>query len=61
MAAQGDQGDLTMSEKTGTEGTMATSQELAVREKRELTAKEEKTVPGRLMSPTRMCMRQRTR
>lgn len=30
---------------------MATSQELAVREKRELTAKEEKTVPGRFYVP----------
>ena len=30
---------------------MATSQELAVREKRELTTKEEKTVPGRFYIP----------
>jgi HSP20 family protein len=35
----------------GTEGTMATSQELAVREKRELATKEEKTVPGRFYIP----------
>jgi HSP20 family protein len=33
------------------EGTMATSQELAPREKRELTTKEEKTVPGRFYVP----------
>jgi HSP20 family protein len=37
--------------ENGREGTMATSQELAVREKRELTAKEEKTVPGRFYVP----------
>jgi HSP20 family molecular chaperone IbpA len=35
----------------GTEGTMATAQELAVREKRELATKEEKTVPGRFYIP----------
>jgi HSP20 family protein len=34
-----------------TEGTMTSSQELALREKRELTAKEEKTVPGRYYVP----------
>jgi HSP20 family protein len=34
------------------ESTMATSQELAVREKRELTTKEEKTVPGRFYVPS---------
>jgi HSP20 family protein len=33
------------------EGRMATSQELAVREKRELATKEEKTVPGRFYVP----------
>jgi len=33
------------------EGTMADSQELAVREKRELAAKEERTVPGRFYVP----------
>ena len=36
---------------TGTEGSMAASQELALREKKELTAKEEKTVPGRYYVP----------
>jgi HSP20 family protein len=35
----------------GTEGTMATAQELAVREKKELVSKEEKTVPGRYFIP----------
>jgi HSP20 family protein len=35
----------------GTEGRMATSQELAVREKQELATKEEKTVPGRFYIP----------
>src|SRR5271166_427569 len=34
-----------------TEGTMASSQELALREKKELAAKEEKTVPGRYYIP----------
>ncbi len=34
-----------------TEGTMTSSQELALREKRELTAKGEKTVPGRYYVP----------
>jgi len=34
-----------------TEGTMASSQELALREKKELAAKEEKTVPGRYYVP----------
>jgi HSP20 family protein len=33
------------------EGTMANPQELAVREKRELAAREEKTVPGRFYVP----------
>jgi HSP20 family protein len=33
------------------EGTMADSQELAVREKRELATKEERTVPGRFYLP----------
>lgn len=33
------------------EGTMASSQELAPREKKELVAKEEKTVPGRYYVP----------
>lgn len=35
-----------------TEGTMATSQELAVRDKKELVTKEEKTVPGRYYVPS---------
>jgi HSP20 family protein len=35
----------------GTEGRMATSQELAVREKQELATKEEKTVHGRFYIP----------
>jgi HSP20 family molecular chaperone IbpA len=34
-----------------TEGTMASSQALALREKKELAAKEEKTVPGRYYVP----------
>src|ERR1700722_18417313 len=34
-----------------TEGTMESSQELALREKKELAAKEEKTVPGRYYIP----------
>ncbi len=34
-----------------TEGMMASSQELALREKKELVAKEEKTVPGRYYVP----------
>jgi HSP20 family molecular chaperone IbpA len=34
-----------------TEGTMASSQELALLEKKELAAKEEKTVPGRYYIP----------
>lgn len=34
-----------------TEGTMASSKELTVREKKELVAKEEKTVPGRYYLP----------
>jgi HSP20 family molecular chaperone IbpA len=34
-----------------TEGTMSGAQELAVREKRELASKEEKTVPGRFYVP----------
>jgi HSP20 family protein len=34
-----------------TEGTMASSQELALREKKELATKEEKTVPGRYYVP----------
>lgn len=34
-----------------TEGTMETPQELAVREKKELATKEEKTVPGRYYVP----------
>src|SRR5271165_4068348 len=34
-----------------TEGTMASSQELALREKKELAAKEEKTIPGRYYVP----------
>jgi HSP20 family protein len=33
------------------EGTMASSQELALREKKELVTKEEKTVPGRYYVP----------
>ncbi len=33
------------------EGSMSTSQELAVKEKREVTTKEEKTVPGRFYVP----------
>jgi HSP20 family protein len=36
---------------TETEGMMASSQELALREKKELTSKEEKTVPGRYFVP----------
>ena len=42
-----------MSGHTGgeTEDTMATAQELAVREKKELVSKEEKTVPGRYYIP----------
>jgi HSP20 family protein len=35
----------------GTEDTMATAQDLAVREKKELVSKEEKTVPGRYYVP----------
>jgi HSP20 family protein len=35
-----------------TEGTMATAQELAVRDKKELVTKEEKTVPGRYYVPS---------
>jgi HSP20 family protein len=44
---------VTMSEavRSREEDTMANSQELAVREKRELAAKEEKTVPGRFYVP----------
>jgi HSP20 family molecular chaperone IbpA len=34
-----------------TEGTMASSQELALREKKELAAKDEQTVPGRYYVP----------
>jgi HSP20 family molecular chaperone IbpA len=34
-----------------TEGTMSGAQELAVREKREVASKEEKTVPGRFYVP----------
>ena len=37
--------------ESGAEGTMTGSQELAVREKRELAAKGEKTVPGRFYVP----------
>jgi len=42
-----------MSAKTDreTEGTMAASQELSVRDKKELASKEEKTVPGRYYVP----------
>jgi HSP20 family protein len=42
-----------MSETTdrGTEDTMAASQELSVRDKKELVSKEEKTVPGRYYIP----------
>jgi HSP20 family protein len=41
-----------MSEAEGRpEATMASSQELAVREKRELATKEEKTIPGRFYVP----------
>jgi HSP20 family molecular chaperone IbpA len=35
----------------GTEDTMAASQELSVRDKKELVSKEEKTVPGRYYIP----------
>src|SRR5579875_2506638 len=37
--------------ESGEEGQMSGSQELAVREKRELAGKEEKTVPGRFYVP----------
>ena len=37
--------------EAGMEGTMAAAQELAVREKKELVSKEEKTVPGRYYIP----------
>ena len=42
-----------MSEQTDreTEGTMAAAQELAVRDKKELVSKEEKTAPGRYYIP----------
>jgi HSP20 family protein len=42
-----------MSEQTSrpTEDTMATAQDLAVRDKKELVTKEEKTVPGRYYVP----------
>ncbi|MGA8192837.1 MAG: Hsp20/alpha crystallin family protein [Acetobacteraceae bacterium] len=42
-----------MSGKTdrGTEGMMAASQELSVRDKKELVSKDEKTVPGRYYIP----------
>jgi HSP20 family molecular chaperone IbpA len=42
-----------MSEQTSrsTEDTMATSQELALREKKELATKDEQTVPGRFYVP----------
>ena len=42
-----------MSEQTNRamEERMATSQELAVREKRELAGRDERTVPGRLYVP----------
>jgi len=40
-----------MANQRDTEGTMATAQELAVREKKEMVSKEEKTVPGRYFIP----------
>jgi HSP20 family protein len=42
-----------MKEQTSrqTEGTMATAQDLAVRDKKELVTKDEKTVPGRYYVP----------
>ena len=40
-----------MSEQSETEDKMVDSQELAVREKKELATKEEKTVPGRFYVP----------
>jgi HSP20 family protein len=42
---------MTQAAEGGMEGTMTTSQELAVREKRELVSKDEKTVPGRFYVP----------